>query len=248
MIAAGMDASGKSTALSSAMAPALLEAVRADRPDQSSSIRHDVHGDGEGSADRITLSVEGILKASAGSESGLDPSPGREGAPEMEHRDEKPARTSEAGGSGREMSRDEQVELGELKQRDAAVRAHENAHMQALGPYRTGGATFQYETGPDGRRYAVAGEVPVDVSAEGTPEETIRKAQTVRRAALAPADPSSADRGVASDAARLEREARAEIAREERAGREEKPVKSGSPMGAESYNQQSPRPTLSVSV
>ncbi len=213
MIGSGFEATGKSAVLSEALAPVLLEAVRADRPDQSSSTRHELHADGEGKADRITLSVEGLLMAAAGGETELDLShdPGAGG--DQMRGDEKAAGSPNTG-SDEELSSGEAAELRELKQRDAQVRAHENAHLRTLGPYRTGGASFQFETGADGRRYAISGEVPVDVSAERTPEETIRKAQTVRRAALAPADPSSADRGVAADAAKLEREARAEIARE----------------------------------
>lgn len=66
--------------------------------------------------------------------------------------------------------------------RDREVRAHEQAHMAAAGAYSRGG--------PDNRQYAVGGEVQIDTSAvSGDPEATIRKAQTVRRAANAPATP-----------------------------------------------------------
>jgi hypothetical protein len=78
-----------------------------------------------------------------------------------------------------------------------------------------GGARYQYQTGPDGKRYAVGGEVSIDASEANTPEATIRKAQTIRKAALAPAQPSAQDRAVAAKAAQMERQARAELAQEQ---------------------------------
>src|SRR5690606_18635988 len=85
----------------------------------------------------------------------------------------------------------------------------------SLGAYRSGSASFTYESGPDGARYAVDGEVSVDTSPEETPEETIAKAQVIRRAALAPAEPSAADRSVAAQATQMEAQARAELAKEQ---------------------------------
>ena len=105
----------------------------------------------------------------------------------------------------------------ELRQRDREVRAHEQAHKSAAGPYAKGGPTFEYQTGPDGRRYAVGGEVSIDTSkVSGNPQATLIKAQTVRRAALAPSEPSAQDRSVAAQASQLENEARAEL-REQKA-------------------------------
>ncbi len=75
----------------------------------------------------------------------------------------------------------------------------------------THGATFTYETGPDGRRYAVGGEVGINVSPGRTPQETLIRAERIRAAALAPADPSAQDRQVASQADRMAVEARLEI-------------------------------------
>ena len=48
---------------------------------------------------------------------------------------------------------------------------------------------------------------------KGDPEATIRKAQTIKSAALAPQDPSSQDRRVAAEASRMEQEARQELAK-----------------------------------
>lgn len=115
-----------------------------------------------------------------------------------------------------ELSEEEQQQVDELKQRDTEVRAHEQAHQAAAGAFSVGGATFEYETGPDGQRYAVGGEVQIDTSPiQGDPEATIRKMQQVRAAALAPAEPSSQDRSVAQKAARAIAEAEAELAKQQ---------------------------------
>lgn len=110
---------------------------------------------------------------------------------------------------------EEQKQLAELQQRDREVKAHELAHKSAGGRYVTSGS-FTYQTGPDGRRYAIGGEVTIDSSAGSTPEETLRKAEMIRRAALAPADPSPQDHRVASQAAMMAAEARGEISAEQR--------------------------------
>ena len=76
-----------------------------------------------------------------------------------------------------------------------------------------GGATYQYQRGPDGRLYAVGGEVKIDTTPERDPEDTIRKMQQVRKAALSPSQPSAQDRLVAAQASQIEAEARAEVAK-----------------------------------
>jgi hypothetical protein len=107
----------------------------------------------------------------------------------------------------------EQQQLTELKKRDAEVRAHEQAHASLGGQYASS-PQYEYERGPDGRRYAVGGEVSIDISKASTPEETIRKAQQVKAAALAPAEPSAKDLRVAAEATQMALEARSEIASE----------------------------------
>jgi len=104
----------------------------------------------------------------------------------------------------------EQIELARLKQIDTRVRAHELAHLAVAGPYARGGATFTYQRGPDGKRYAVGGEVPIDTGKEATPEATIAKMRQVQAAALAPVDPSPQDRRVAAQAALALAQARME--------------------------------------
>jgi hypothetical protein len=111
-----------------------------------------------------------------------------------------------------DLTPEEKEQVRELKEQDAKVRRHEQAHVMAGGRYIKSRAQFQFELGPDGKLYAVSGEVQIDTSkVPDDPEATIQKAQTVRRAALAPSDPSSQDRSVASEANRMEFEARMEI-------------------------------------
>lgn len=111
-----------------------------------------------------------------------------------------------------QLSSEESQQVAELKSRDQEVRTHEMAHMMVGGSLVRKGASYQYQTGPDGQRYAVGGEVSIDSSAvSGDPSATIRKMEQVKRAALAPAEPSSQDRAVAAAAAQTEAAARLEL-------------------------------------
>lgn len=109
-----------------------------------------------------------------------------------------------------DLSAEEKQTVNELKKRDAEVKAHEAAHMAAGGGLVQGGASYEYQSGPDGKMYAVGGEVQIDMSAANSPEATIRKMQQIRRAALAPAQPSGTDRAVAAQASQIEAQARME--------------------------------------
>jgi SprA family protein len=115
--------------------------------------------------------------------------------------------------SGEALSEEEQRQVQKLKQTDAKVQAHENAHSAAGGPH-AGAPKYDYTTGPDGNRYATSGEVPIDSSPEkGDPEATIRKMDIVISAALAPADPSSQDLAVARQAQSERTKAQTELSR-----------------------------------
>ncbi|PKI16463.1 putative metalloprotease CJM1_0395 family protein [Colwellia sp. 12G3] len=95
---------------------------------------------------------------------------------------------------------DERV-INQLQQRDKEVRTHELAHATAGGA-ATGSPSYTFEIGPDGKKYAVGGEVAVDLSTiAGDPQATIIKMQKVHAAALAPASPSAQDTRVAASAA-----------------------------------------------
>lgn len=118
---------------------------------------------------------------------------------------------SESGGTSTELTEDQQRQLDELKRRDQEVRRHEQAHLAAAGRYANGGPQYEFTTGPDGRQYATGGHVNIDTGPAETPEATLAKARIIRRAALAPADPSAQDRAVANAANQLERDARQQI-------------------------------------
>lgn len=116
---------------------------------------------------------------------------------------------------------EEMEAIKKLAARDREVRAHEQAHMAVGGRY-AGGASYQYERGPNGVAYAVAGEVPISTGEEATAAATLEKARIVRRAALAPAQPSPADRQVAAEAAALEAKALRDMQREAAAAAQER--------------------------
>ncbi|MBU0946805.1 MAG: catalase [Proteobacteria bacterium] len=124
---------------------------------------------------------------------------------------EKQVSIEEKGTDQQALTEEQTSQLAELKKRDIEVKAHEQAHLAAAGQYATGGASFSYQTGPDGKRYASGGEVPIDTGKESNPEATIQKMRTVKRAALAPANPSSADRSIAAQVTAKESQAMKEI-------------------------------------
>ena len=94
----------------------------------------------------------------------------------------------------------EQQLLQELSSRDAEVKAHEQSHS-TVGGNLAQSPQFSYEKGSDGRRYAVDGEVQIDISVvAGDPLATVNKMKKVYAAAMAPINPSMADIRVASEA------------------------------------------------
>ncbi|WP_308910989.1 putative metalloprotease CJM1_0395 family protein [Pseudokordiimonas caeni] len=119
-----------------------------------------------------------------------------------------------------QLSDEEKAKVARLAARDREVRAHEAAH-QAAGAGYAGAATFDYVRGPDGRQYAVGGQVQIDTSTvPGDPRATIAKMEVVRSAALAPARPSGQDRSVAAAAAATIREAEGQQREEEKVAAE----------------------------
>lgn len=122
------------------------------------------------------------------------------------------SRPEKSSSSDKQLTEEEQKQIDELKARDREVKTHEQAHIAAGGSYVKGGATYDYQTGPDGKQYAVGGSVNIDTSpVDGDPEATIAKAQVVIKAALAPAEPSGQDQKVASAARQMMNEARKEL-------------------------------------
>ncbi len=116
--------------------------------------------------------------------------------------------------NSKELSQQEIEQVAKLRSRDREVKAHEQAHASTGGSL-AGAPSLDYTTGPDGKRYATSGEVSIDTSpVAGDPQATIQKLQQVQRAALAPANPSSQDRKVASQASSLINQAQLEISLE----------------------------------
>lgn len=125
-------------------------------------------------------------------------------------------------------------EVNRLRARDQEVRSHEAAHIAAGGSHIRSAASYTFETGPDGKQYAVGGEVSIDVSpVAGNPQATLAKMTAVRAAALAPAEPSSADVAVANAAAQAAVQAQAELREQRAAGDDAEGGASGRPVGAE---------------
>lgn len=158
----------------------------------------------------MLASVSSIQPAIQGSHNTPQHSLGTEKEPLEENKETGKTDTDESQQQAfKEFSREDQVKIQRLKSRDLEVKAHEQAHLSAAGVLAIGGASFIYTKGPNGVRYATGGEVSIDTSkVEDDPFATIRKADAIRRAALAPANPSSQDQLVASNATSM-----AEIAR-----------------------------------
>lgn len=106
----------------------------------------------------------------------------------------------------------QQMEIAGLAERDREVRVHEQAHA-AVGGALAGSPTYTYTRGPDGRSYVTDGEVSIDSAPiAGDPQATLAKMEQVRRAALAPAEPSAQDMRVAAQAQATAAQARSELA------------------------------------
>ncbi len=167
--------------------------------------------------DRLEISEEARELFAASERSGGKDAAGRANAPAT-GTDAGAGMTSTEGeptepeGALDELSEEERAHVRELQTRDNQVRAHENAHAGAGGAF-AGSPTYDYQQGPDGRRYAVGGEVSISVRGGSSPDETARNARQVRSAALAPSDPSAQDLRVAARATAMETEARAELSR-----------------------------------
>lgn len=107
-----------------------------------------------------------------------------------------------------ELSEEEERQVQEMQQTDQKVRSHEQAHVAA----GANSPTYEYQTGPDGRQYAVGGSAQIDIAVSGDdPESKATQARRMRSAALAPADPSGTDLQVAAKATRIEMEAMNEL-------------------------------------
>jgi hypothetical protein len=100
----------------------------------------------------------------------------------------------------------------EAKLLDQSVRAHEERHRLALGPYAASAVQLTTRRGADGEPIAVGGSIKADLTpVPGNPRATLRKANSVRNAALSVGSPSVADQRVAAEAYRLAQGAREQL-------------------------------------
>ncbi len=195
--------------------------------------------------DRVSLSPEGTQKAQQSANINI---PGLQTGEAPEARSDTSASTSASQqrtdkpttnqATSEQLSQADQQVIQKLKIRDREVKSHEQAHLAAAGQYAAGGPSFTYQQGPDGQRYAIGGEVPIDVSKEKTPQETIQKMQIVKRAASAPANPSGADRRIAAAASLKEAEARRELQAEQVAPDKDTPQVAQEPTPSSSQPEQ----------
>ena len=104
--------------------------------------------------------------------------------------------------------------VAKLQERDREVRAHEPAHLAAAGIAATSGASYTYEIGPNGKAYAIGGEVSIHMPPGLPPEQARAMAEQIRAAALAPDRPSGQDLAVPAQAEEMACQASQAIARE----------------------------------
>ncbi len=118
-------------------------------------------------------------------------------------RQERAAKLRGAAVDSRGTTLGERYLINQLRARDRKVRAHELLHYRTGRPY-TRAPEYWFVTGPRGRRFAITGVTLFDTTLDTSdPEQAIRKLQALKRAALAPRDPSRIDLRVAREFTRL---------------------------------------------
>lgn len=170
--------------------------------------------------DRVTLSAEAsaLSRLASTSERSLQAEDGELVGLESTGSSISPSSSGVPSGGREQQELQEQQDLEisrELAERDREVRAHEQTHASIGGQYASA-PSYTYERGPDGRMYAVEGEVKIDTSPiPNDPQATLEKAEVIQRAALSVAEPSTADRAAAADARAMAAEARTQILQSE---------------------------------
>jgi len=145
-----------------------------------------------------------------------------------------------------ELDSEEKSVLIQLQASDSKVRAHESTHLSAAAGIAAGGASFTYERGPDGRMYAVAGEVPISISGDSDPQDTVEKMRQVQAAAMAPSDPSPQDHAVAASARSQEMKALMDLQKEKAEIQRQEGLKQYGPNVLESIDQSNRESILSI--
>ena len=158
--------------------------------------------------------------------------------------EEKKAQETKEKSSPDDLSEDEKRLVRDLASRDSEVKAHEAAH-QAAGGGMTGAASFTYQQGPDGKMYAIGGEVSISMKGGSTPQETIANARQIAAAAMAAGNPSPQDFSVASSARVMEMKAQQQLNKEKQ---EEISGKESYKEASTSLNKQDKKETPSLDI
>ena len=106
---------------------------------------------------------------------------------------------------------DEQRVVDKLQIRDREVRAHEMSHGIDPNLIKIGSAQFDYTIGPDGKAYATGGKVTLATGNPTSPEDAVDKAQALKKASMAPGNPSPQDFQALNAAISMEAEAQSNI-------------------------------------
>ncbi len=144
-------------------------------------------------------------------------------------------------------SPDSETEVRQMDDRSRKITNHENRHAAVLRDSGTGVADAKpqltRQQGPDGRQYAVAGEVNTDLRPiPGNPYATEHKAEAVYRSAIGDSDRSESDNQAARRALFAAQEARQSKLQQQTVNGEmsspynNKPVKMGSPHSVKMRN------------
>ncbi len=180
------------------------------------------------------IALQGYLSLGQEQEQGAEKSQVQGQDTQTQGQESKPSSSQTPKGiDGQELTEEEQQKVKEMKERHEEVRVHENAHKSAGGQYAAA-PTYTYETGPDGKRYITDGEVSIDIGEEKDPQATIEKMQVVKRAAMAPAEPSGQDRKVYQEANQKEAAARQELAEDKKEEAKEKQEKAKEALNGQS--------------
>ena len=113
----------------------------------------------------------------------------------------------------KKLSPDEERLIQDLHARDEEVKTHESAHQTAGGGL-VGAATYNYQQGPDGKMYAIGGQVSISTGKSSSPEETISNAKKIIASAMAAGSPSPQDFAVATNAKMMEFKAEQKLIKE----------------------------------
>ncbi len=116
---------------------------------------------------------------------------------------------TEKNANGRQLTEEEQREIEKIRKNGRNIRRRELVYRAIVGNHVRGAVSFQYDTGPDGIKYATEGHTSIDTRPViNNPEASIRKAQAIKR--------TKTDRSVAVEVDKMEREARQKLREEQR--------------------------------